>query len=153
GLHDVAWRLPTALYPLFNRRDNWADCITSHRVALDSARLDGDQQGEAWVLTNLGQALARVKDGAALGHPEHALAIRRELGDQVGAAQSALGMADAYLAIQGPEVALEHFQRSLEMLREAGRPNLLGICLNNLGEVYLELGQLDEAADCFRQAW
>ena len=153
GLHDVAWRLPTALYPLFNRRDNWADCITSHRLALDSARVHGDRQGEGWVLTNLGQALARVKDREALGHLEQALAIRRELGDRDGAAQSALVMADAYLAIQGPEVALEHFRRSLEMLREADMPHLLGICLNNLGEVYLELGQLDEAADCFRQAW
>jgi tetratricopeptide (TPR) repeat protein len=153
GLHDVAWRLPTALYPLFNRRDNWADCITSHRVALDSARVHRDRQGEGWVLTNLGQALARVKDAEALGHLEHALAIRRELGDREGAAQSALVMADAYLAIQGPEVALEHFRRSLEILREADMPHLLGICLNNLGEVYLELGQLDEAADCFRQAW
>ena len=38
GLHDLAWRLPTALFPLFNRRDNWADCIAAHRIAVGSAR-------------------------------------------------------------------------------------------------------------------
>src|SRR6185437_1906155 len=28
GLHDVAGRLPATLFPLFSRRNNWADCVT-----------------------------------------------------------------------------------------------------------------------------
>lgn len=153
GLHDVAWRLPTALFPVFNRRDNWTDCIASHRIALDSARLDGNRLAEGWASANLGQALARLRDKEALGHLKQALAIRRELGDDRGAAQATLNVADAYLQIEGPEVALEHFQRSAQVLRELGDPSLLGIGLNNLGEVYLDLGRLDEAMDCFGKSW
>jgi DNA-binding SARP family transcriptional activator/Tfp pilus assembly protein PilF len=151
-LHDVAWRLAASLFPVFNRRDNWADVISTHRVALDSARLAGSQQAEGWVRNNLGFALARVRDKEALGHLEQALAIRRDLGDRVGEAQTALSLAEAYLQFQGAEAALEPFRRSLDAAREAGNPSLLAVGLNNLGEVYLDLGRLDEAADCFGQA-
>jgi DNA-binding SARP family transcriptional activator/tetratricopeptide (TPR) repeat protein len=152
GLHDVAWRLPTALFAIFNRRDNWADCITVHRVAVDSARQAGHRLGEGWALNNLGQALARIRDKEGIGHLEQALAIRQELGDRTGEAQTALCLADAYLMIEGPQVALEAFLKCLDVLQEVGNASLLGTGYNNLGEVYLELGRLEEAAECFRQA-
>ena len=38
GLHDIAWRLPPTLFPLFSRRSNWADCVTTHRIAAESAQ-------------------------------------------------------------------------------------------------------------------
>ena len=53
GLHDVAWRLPPTLFPVFNRRSSWAECVTMHRVAVESARKVGDRLGEAWVLNQL----------------------------------------------------------------------------------------------------
>ena len=65
GLHEVAWRLPTALFELFGRRCNWADCITAHRIAVTSARRAGSRPGEAWALNNLGWALASVGDAEA----------------------------------------------------------------------------------------
>ena len=43
GLYDVAWRLPPTLFPVFNRWNNWADCVTAHRVAADSARQAEDR--------------------------------------------------------------------------------------------------------------
>ncbi len=150
GLHDLAWRLPTALFPIFNRRDNWADCITAHRVAARSAHLAGHPLGEAWALNNLGQALARVRDKDALGHLEQALVIRREMHDHVGEAQTALSLADAYHKLQGPQTALEHMMRHLDLIREY--TSLYGMALNNLGEFCQELGRLEEAADYFEQA-
>jgi len=152
GLHDDAWRLPTALFAIFNRRDNWADCITVHRIAVDSARQAGHRKGEGWALNNLGQALARIRDREGIGYLEQALFIRQELSDRAGEAQTALSLADARLKIEGPEVALGAYQQCLEILQEVGSPSLLGIGYNNLGEVYLELGRLPEAAECFRQA-
>jgi DNA-binding SARP family transcriptional activator/Tfp pilus assembly protein PilF len=152
GMHDIAWRLPTALYPIFNRRQNWADCITVHRIAVDSARLAGHRMGEAWALNNLGQALVRIRDIEGLGPLEQALAIRQELDDRTGEAQTALSLADAYLKLKGQEEALERYERCLEVLHKAGNASLLGTGYNNLGEVYLDLGRLPEAADCFRQA-
>jgi len=152
GMHDIAWRLPTALYPIFNRRDNWADCITVHRIAVDSARQAGQRMGEAWALNNLGQALVRIRDTEGLGYLEQSLAIRQELDDRTGAGQTALSLADASFKFKGPEAALERYQWCLAVLHEGDNVSLLGAGFNNLGEVYLDLGRLAEAADCFRQA-
>jgi DNA-binding SARP family transcriptional activator/tetratricopeptide (TPR) repeat protein len=152
GLHDVAWRLPAGLFPVFNRRDNWTDVVVTHRVALDSARLAGSLPGEGWVRNNLGFALAKLRDPEAYGHLERAQEIRREIGDPVGETQTALSLADAYLQMRGPAAALRPFQRALAPAREAGNPFLLVTALNNLGEVYLDLGLLDEAAECLQEA-
>jgi tetratricopeptide (TPR) repeat protein len=153
------WPLPwrrsstrTALFPLFNRRANWTDCITAHQVAIDSARAAGHRQGESWALQNLGYALARIGDAKALGCLGEALTIRRESGDRAGEGQTLISLADACYRMQGPEAAVGHSLRSLEVLRQAGNPALLVIALNNHGEFCLRLGRLDEAADCLREA-
>lgn len=153
GMHDIAWRLSVTLFPLFNRRRNFADCIIASRIAVDSARAAGRRQGEAWALQNLGVALAKIRDKEAITDLERALAIRREIGDRVGEAQTSVGLADAYDKLQGAEVAFEHSLRCLEVLREVGNAALLGTGMNNHGEFCLELGRLEEAADCFREAY
>ena len=152
GLHSTAWQLATAAYPLFNRRDNWTDCATAHRIALDSARLARQRQAEAWALQNLGFALARSGDKEALVCLEEALAIRREIGDLTGEAQTDIALVEAYARLQGPEAAFGHSLHSLEKLRRMDDPALLTIALSNHGECCLQLGRLDEAADCFREA-
>ena len=150
GEHDLAWRLPTALFPLFNRRDNWADCIAAHRIAVDSARIAEHRLGEGWALQNLGQALVRVRDGEGLRHIEQALVARREKEDHAGEAQTALSLADAYHKLQGPQAAWEYLLLNIDLVR--GHPSLYGMALNNLGEFGQELGRLTEAADYFEQA-
>jgi tetratricopeptide (TPR) repeat protein len=150
GEHDLAWRLPTALFPLFNRRDNWADCIAAHRIAVESARIAEHRLGEGWALQNLGQALVRVRDGEALQHLEQALVTWRETKDQAGETQTVLSLADAYHKLQGPQAAWEHLLPNIDLMR--GHPSLYGIALNNLGEFGQELGRLTEAADYFEQA-
>jgi tetratricopeptide (TPR) repeat protein len=152
GLDDIAWRLPTSLFSFFNRRSNWADCVTTHRIALDSSRRAGHRQGEGWVLNNLGVALGRKGVPEGIGYLEQALAIRREIGDRTGEAQAAHNLADACHFVQGPQAALEYMLRSLEVQREVGHSSLEAATLNNLGEVYSELGRLDEAVDCYQQA-
>jgi DNA-binding SARP family transcriptional activator len=157
GLHDVAWQLSATLLPVFNRRNNWADCIIANRIGVDSARRTGHRAGEAWVLQNLGQALAKLRDKEAFPVLEQALAIRREIGDRTGEAQTAITLGDAYHKLRGAEAAFEHSLRCLGVLREVGNASLLGasllgIGLNNHGEYCLELGRLDEAAEYFREA-
>jgi DNA-binding SARP family transcriptional activator/tetratricopeptide (TPR) repeat protein len=152
GLHSTAWQLATAAYPLFNRRDNWTDCATAHRIALDSARVARQRQAEAWALQNLGFALARSGDEEALVCLEEALAIRREIGDLTGEAQTDIALVEAYARLQGTEAAFGHSLHSLEKLRQMEDPALLTIALSNHGECCLQLGRLDEAAGCFREA-
>jgi DNA-binding SARP family transcriptional activator len=150
-IDDVAWQLPAVLFPVFNRRSNWADCAATHRIALDYVRNTGNRQGEAWVKHNLGLALARMRDKEGLRHLEEALAIRREVRDSAGEVQAALNIADAYYQLEGPAVALKYMVDCLEVVRGTGRSARYAAALNNLGEVYLELGRLDEAVDCFAE--
>jgi tetratricopeptide (TPR) repeat protein len=153
GLHEVAWRLPPTLFPVFGRWSNWADCVTVHRVGLDSARLAGNRAGEAWVLNYLGFALARLRDKEALERLEEALGIRRELGDTRGEAQTAIGLAEGYLNLQGPgEDALRCLRLAVDLLRPTGAKSMLAVALNNLGEVYFRLGQVRAAEQCFLEA-
>ena len=152
GLHGIAWRLPAGLFPVFNRRDAWADVIAIHRIAVSSAVLTGARAGEGWVRQNLGQALARIRDPEALTHLEQALAIRREFGDRAGEAQTALSLGEVHFKTSGPAAGIEPFQAALAAAREADRPALITAALNDLGEMYLELGRLAEAEESFGQA-
>ena len=152
GSHDIAWRLPTALFALFNRRASWADCITASRIAVENAGATGQRQARAWSLQNLGQALGIIEDEEALACLEEALAIRREIGDNIGEAQTEISLAAAYYRLRGPEEAFRHSLRGLEILRRMQNPGLLGVALINHGEFCLELGSLDEAASCSKEA-
>jgi hypothetical protein len=102
GLYDIAWRLPPTLFPVFNRRSNWAECVTMNRIGADSARKAGARLGEAWTLNQLGFALARLRDPEAFCHLERALAIRREFGDTLGQAQTAIALGEGHLKVDGP---------------------------------------------------
>jgi tetratricopeptide (TPR) repeat protein len=152
GLHDAAWRLATALFPLFARRHNWADCVAAHRTAVTSARLAGSRAGEAWALHHLGYGLARLGDAEALCLFQEAIALRQEMRDTGGEARTVIALTEAYGRIHGLRAEYDHSLRSLELLRNAGDPVLLGIGLNNHGEVCLALGKVDEAVDCLKEA-
>jgi DNA-binding SARP family transcriptional activator len=152
GLHDVAWRLPTALFPFFGRRHNWAYCITAHRIAVNSAHVSGSRLGRAWALHNLGWGLAELGGTEAFSCLQEASAIRQEMKDLGGEAQAAISLAGAHSMIHGPQAAYEHSLRYLELLRKAGNPALLGIGLNNHGQHCRELGKVDEAIECIQEA-
>ncbi|HVT67775.1 MAG TPA: tetratricopeptide repeat protein, partial [Trebonia sp.] len=153
GLHEVACRLPSTLFPLFNRRSNWTDCVTAHRVAAESAAKTGDRLGEAWALNQIGYAQYRLRDPEGFAHLERALAVRKELGDTRGEAQTAISLGDAHLAIHGPgEEALRPLRRAAELLEPTGASSLRSVALNSLGDVYLGLDDLDAAEECFLQA-
>ena len=152
GLHDIAWRLPAPLISMFNRRGNWADCIATHRIALESARQAGNRQGEAWVLNNLGQALGFTQMSEGIELLERSLAIRREIGDRLGEAQAANNLSDAYVVLGRTDEALDLLRRALELNREVGYRYGEGLVLNNLGEAFLALARPDEAIDYLLQA-
>ncbi len=152
GLHAIAWRLPAPLISMFNRRGNWADCIATHRIALESARQAGNRQGEAWVLNNLGQALGFTHMSEGIGLLERSLAIRREIGDRLGEAQAANNLSDAYVVLGRTDEALDLLRRALDLNREVGYRYGEGLVLNNLGEAFLALDRPDEAIDYLLQA-
>ena len=152
GLHEIAWRLPAPLFQFFDSRGNWADCITTHRIALDSARRAGNRQGEAWILNSLGESLVITGDSEGIGCLEQALAIRREIGDRMGEAQAANNLANAYQRLGRTEEALDVLHRALELNRELGYRFGEAIALVNLGDVLLELNRAGEAIEYLQDA-
>jgi DNA-binding SARP family transcriptional activator/Tfp pilus assembly protein PilF len=152
GLHEVAWRLPAPLFPIFDARGNWADLVTTHRIALDSARHEGNRQGEAWVLTNLGEALGVTGDSEAIVCLERALAISREIGDRKGETRAANNLAEVYTRLDRTEEAIDLLRRALDLNREAGHRYGEGVALVNLGDALLDLNRADEALDYLQQA-
>ena len=131
GLQEVAWRLPPTLFPLFNRRSNWADCVTTHRVAADSAKKAGDRLGEAWALNQLGFALVRLQRSGGVR------LSRAGTGDQ--AASSATREArrrppsrsgEGYLRMRGAgEDALRYLQHAAELLEPMGATSQRSVAL------------------------
>jgi DNA-binding SARP family transcriptional activator len=152
GRHDIAWRLPVPLFLVFDSRGAWADCIASHRVALDSARLAENRQGEAWVLNNLGLALGATGDSEGITCLERSLALRHEVGDQAGEAQAAGNLADTYTRIGRPEEAIELFGRARDLNRVVGNRYGEGVAQVNLGDALLDLGRAEEAVGPLEQA-
>jgi tetratricopeptide (TPR) repeat protein len=144
--------LATALFPLFSRRSNWADCVTAHRIAVNSARVAGSRPGEAWALHHLGSGLARLGDAEAFSCLQEASALRREMRDTGGEGRTAMALAEAHYWIHGSQAAYDHSLRCLELLRKVGDPALLGTGLNNHGEFCRELGKADEATECLQEA-
>ena len=75
------------------------------------------------MLNKLGFALARLRDPEAFGHLEQALAIRQELGDTQGEAQTAIALGEGHLKMHGPgEDALRYLRRAADLLRPTVRP-------------------------------
>jgi tetratricopeptide (TPR) repeat protein len=151
-LHEIAWRLPAPLFQMFSSRGNWADCIATHRIALDSARRAGNRQGEAWILNNLGDALGFTQHPEGIGCLERSLAIRREIGDRMGEAQAANNLADAYHWLGRTDEALVLYRRALELNRQVGYPFGEGVALVNLGWLLVDLARAEEAVDYLLQA-
>jgi DNA-binding SARP family transcriptional activator/Tfp pilus assembly protein PilF len=152
GRHDIAWRLPAPLFLVFNIRGNWADCIATHRIALDSALRVGNRQGEAWILNNLGYALGTTGDPEGVGHLEGSLAIRREIADRMGEAQAAANLADTYQRLGRAKEALELYQRALSLDHDVGNRYGEGVALGNVGSTLLDLDRAEEAAGYLLQA-
>jgi DNA-binding SARP family transcriptional activator len=153
GLHSIAWRLPAPLFSVFNARDNWADCIVTHRIALESARLAENRAAIAWVLNNLGEALGQTRDSESVEYLERALAIRHEIGDRLGEVQSANNLADLYPRLGRSAAALEMLHRALRLSRELGSRYSEGVALANIGDALLGLQRAEEAIDWLRQAY
>ena len=143
---------PAPLFIVFHSRGNWADCIATHRIALASARAAGNRQGEAWVLSNLGDALGVTGQSEAIGQLELSLAIRRDIGDRRGEAQAANNLADAYKRLGRMDEALDLLRRALDLNRETGYRYGEGIALGNLGSTLLDLDRAEEAIDYLLQA-
>ena len=152
GLHDVAWKLSVAAVTGFERHGYRSEWSATHTVALSSARTADDRYGEAWVLNNIAILLTTQEAEGAIAHFEQAMAIRSEIGDRHGQAQTATNLAFCYLLQGKHEEAVTAGNYALDLQRETGRRHSEGITLCNLGEAYLGLGRHEEAISALQEA-
>jgi tetratricopeptide (TPR) repeat protein len=140
------------LLNIFGSRGAWADCIASHRIALDSARQVRSRPGEAWVLNNLDLALGATRDSEGITCLERALELRHEIGDRAGEAQAAGNLADAYARLGRPAEAVELFGRARDLNHDVGNRYGEGVAQTNLGAALLDLGRPAAAVDHLERA-
>jgi tetratricopeptide (TPR) repeat protein len=153
GLHDIAWQLPATLWSFFYLSKRWADWTGTHTVGLASARLRGDEHGEARMLHSLGTAAWNqgLLDEAR-SHYDGALAIWRRREDRLGESQTLNNLGATLCARQEFDQALMCYRRALRLRTEIGDRRGQGQTLNNLGETHRELSQFDAAIRYFEQA-
>ncbi|SDU02105.1 CHAT domain-containing protein, partial [Nitrosomonas ureae] len=83
---------------------------------------------------------------------QQSLAIKRELGDRNGEANSLNNLGIVYKSLGQYPQALNYHQQSLAIRRKIGERNGEADTLNNLGNVYTSLDQYPQALDYYRQS-
>ena len=141
------------LYPLWHA---WLE------RTLEAARRLQQPRDEAAVLHNLGMLAGLIGNETALDHYQRALAIRRELGDRSGEAETLNNIGTLRLDQRDEKAALDHYQRALAIRRELGDRSGQAQTLNNIGTVHLHRAtsawfgidkeELEQALDFFEQA-
>lgn len=153
GFHEIGWKLPTALFPYFDRGRHFGDWIATHRAAITAAHLAGDREAEGKVTCNLGSAYRPMRRFAeAAEHYERALELFREVGWTQGTAKALGNLASTFHEVGNYGRAIEVGLSALAVFRELGDKYGEALCLANLGNAQSSQGCQDQAAETLSQA-
>lgn len=144
--HLFASRLAAGVYPFLPMRGYYRDLKEIASLGVASIAVTGDRADEAHNRVYLAAALSRMGAGdEAVQELRLALQIRRDLGldRQVAATLDHLGYALA--AAHRLHEARDTFLEALALHRQGAPDEALGISLNNLADLLLQLGEVDEA--------
>ena len=115
-------------------------------------RASGNRAGEALALGSVGGVYHLLGDlGRALEHYQASLALRNEIGDVSEIAYPLSNIAVIHGMMGEPERAIEYTRRALE-IHENGDVRAAAVCLVNLGNAYVDLGDDDRAQQFLEQA-
>ncbi len=146
GLYEQGWKLPTALFPFFDRRKHFSDWIATHKAGAECAHRLGDSEAEGKVLCNLGSALRPMRRfDEAVDYYERAIVLMREAGWRVGEAKVLGNLAATYADADRIHEAVTVGLASLALFKELDDAWGQALCLSNLGNSYARLGQFEEA--------
>ncbi|TDD69610.1 tetratricopeptide repeat protein, partial [Actinomadura rubrisoli] len=153
GHHDIAWRLPLALWRFFFLRSPWTDWIEALRTGPDSARCPGDERGVAYALGGLGyvsQSRWRFEESANFFRAARDLFV--QVGDRRGEAWALHGLGYACRRLRRFSEAIELHERSLGLSRAVGDQRSIAWALNALGYTHAGLREFSASLDRFQQA-
>ncbi|MEV4250772.1 BTAD domain-containing putative transcriptional regulator [Streptosporangium canum] len=153
GLAASAWGLAAALVPYFDLRCHFEEWQSTHRIALDAARLAQDPHGEAAMLRGLAQVcLYQDRYAEAAEMFRRSLTIFHELGDVRGEATSICGLG-AVSQFCGEHLrALAYFRRALAMFLAMGDQSGEAYARQAIGRVCLASGDPGQASKWLGEA-
>jgi tetratricopeptide (TPR) repeat protein len=153
GENSVAWKLAAAVWSFLYLGKHWDDWVATHRIGLAAAERAGDEEGQAWVLNNLGLAYWQRRDHqAAVDCYREALRLRQALGDRPGEVVLLDNLGNAYDELGRLDEAIECYLRALRLAEQVSSPADQANVLNNLGEAYRRRRRFAEAETCLRRA-
>jgi DNA-binding SARP family transcriptional activator/tetratricopeptide (TPR) repeat protein len=153
GLFEYAWRMPAGLWDAFERSGFKDDFLRVLPLALDATRSLGDRQAEAWMLNTLGRVHFGRRDyQPALAYFEEGLAVARQIEDLAFEAAGQHNIACVWLELGKLDAALEIYQQTLHLQRDAGARDGEAHTLHRLGDAHHRRGMPEKAIDCYRDA-
>ena len=125
-----------------------------HREVLELSRQLGLRAREATALTELATVLGRLGSfGSARDALEDALAIHQEHGERevfLGYTWQGIGWIEVLAG--RPELAVQPFERAVEIYRRSGSALDVAGGLDRLGSAYRDLGQLEKARKAYEES-
>jgi DNA-binding SARP family transcriptional activator/predicted negative regulator of RcsB-dependent stress response len=152
GLDLIANQLPAALWTFFEVRGYLSDWITTHRLALRSARRLDDARLEAPTLSNLGTGYLGLRQfDQAMDCYRRAHELAAGVGDRWLAAASVANLGEAFRRSGQVAEAIDHYSLALELATDFGDRWVMKFALNSLADAFCALGQYRRAVDTYQR--
>ncbi len=150
GPAPMAWQLADALRGYLWIGQHVGEWLATARHALRAAQAAAHRPAEAAMHANLGTLYLRLGEYAlSVEHHDHAIELYRALGDKDAEASVLNNLSLVHRRSGELGLAKDALVRCLEMLRSA---DSVSTGLYNLGQLSVELGELDGAVEHFSQA-
>lgn len=125
-----------------------------YKPALELYRNNGDQRGEAMMISNISLIYSLKGDFYQyLKLQNESLAIREKIGDMAGLSESYRAFGTAYSSVRNLRKAREFLQKSVELSKQIGFRLAQNEAETYLAGVYAELGEYTEAIALFGQIY
>ncbi len=135
---------------ILSRRGIWLEAIGTLEKADVLLASINDYVGHCWVLMTLGSLLEdQGMWPKAVNIYQRAEEIYRAQGDTYGEAQVLVNLGAAYYAQSQWGLALQAYRRSLDIFLEVGDSPSAAMSLSGLGHILADLGNYEEALECY----
>ncbi|GLY80572.1 hypothetical protein Airi01_088390 [Actinoallomurus iriomotensis] len=153
GIHDAAWQICEAMWPLFLLHKHYNLWLRTHQIGLDAARACRNQKAEARMLVSLGYAHLSLGDyEAAVRECAEALRIDEETGHLLGQASALEYLGIAALRTNHPEPAIAYFARARAIDEQVDHPRGVAMMRRHLGDAHAQAGRYAAAIEEFAHA-
>lgn len=154
GLYEIGWRLPVELFDYHLLGRPWQTWISSHEVAIESAKAGGDLAGLAWSAINLAEAHRRRGDlDRARELFGQAVELSEEIGENPSLGWALVGLGNIAHEREDYAEAVRLAGKSVEVNARIGYRLGEATARVHLGRAYRDLGERDLALEHGRRAF